>query len=405
MSAPTYAAPAPSPASPRRVPVRAVHATPPRVAGQRRHRLRIAAVLALVALFGTELLLGWSSLAGALHHLRRPHPGWLTLAVLAEVVSMNAYARMQRHLLRSAGVRARIVDTVRLAFAAHSLNETLPGGAAFSTRLNYQQMRRFGASPAVASWVIALSGILSSCALAAITAGSALAAGGDADWRHLLGLLMATVLLILGARRLAHKPDIVRTPLAAFNRLRRRPTTDGHDRVSAFLGQLRTAQLRPSMGFAASLLAVLNWLLDALGLWLCFRAIGEPPPSITATLLAFCAAMAAGGVTIVPGGFGIIDSALILGLITGGVATPAAVAAVVLYRIVSFGFIIGLGWLSWLRLRRLATPTAADRAHPDRTAADRTHPERCVPPRRRRPSRWTGNHPRRPSTPRPSGTP
>ncbi|MFF5083811.1 YbhN family protein [Actinoplanes sp. NPDC000266] len=328
-------------------------------------RLRIAGVIAVLALFAVELVLGWSSLAGALHQLRTPHVGWLALATLAEVAAMGAYARMQGRLLQSAGVRASHLDNVKLTYAAHSLNETLPGGAAFSTRLNYQQMRRFGASPAIASWTIALSGILSACALAVVTVGSALAAGGGADWTHLAALLVATILLILGARRVARRPEsaeaLIRTPLAAVNRLRRRPATHGQDSIRDFLQQLRAARLRPAHGAAAAILAVANWFLDAICLWLCFRAVGEHPAGLTAVLLAFCAAMAAGTITIVPGGLGIIDSALILGLIAGGVTTPAAVATVVLYRIISFGFIIGLGWLSWLHIRhttRQATPPA-----------------------------------------------
>ncbi|GAA2644904.1 lysylphosphatidylglycerol synthase transmembrane domain-containing protein [Paractinoplanes durhamensis] len=327
---------------------------------RRRRWLRSAGIVAVVALLATELVLGWSSLAGALQQLRTPHLGWLALAVGAALASMGAYARMQRHLLQSAGVKPPLIDNVRLAYAAHSLNETLPGGPAFSTQLNYQQMRRFGASPAVASWTIALSGILSGAALAVVTVGSALAAGGAAEWGDLAALLVAAVLLTLGVRRVAKRPEIaealLRTPLAWINRLRRRPAQHGHDRIRGFLDQLRAARLTPGRGAAAALLAVLNWLLDALCLWLCFRAIGEQPAGLTAVLLAFCAAMAAGTITIVPGGLGIIDSALILGLLAGGAGTSAAVATVVLYRIISFGFIIGIGWLSWLRLRRRPAP-------------------------------------------------
>ncbi|GIF21793.1 membrane protein [Paractinoplanes tereljensis] len=315
----------------------------------------------MVALLVTELVLGWSSLAGALRQLRTPHLGWLALAVFAEVASMSAYARMQRRLLRSAGVRAPYLENMRLALAAHSLNETLPGGPAFSTRLNYQQMRRFGASPAIASWVIALSGILSGVALAVVTVGSAIAAGGATHWQNLVALVVAAVLLTLGVRRIAQRPEmaeqLARLPLAWFNRLRRRPAHHGHDRVRGFLEQLRAARLSPGHGVAAAAFALLNWLLDAVCLWLCFRAIGEPPAGLTAVLLAFCAAMAAGTITIVPGGLGIIDSALILGLMAGGVSGAAALATVVLYRLISFGFIIGVGWLSWLRIRRSAALT------------------------------------------------
>ncbi|ODU26446.1 MAG: hypothetical protein ABT15_25500 [Pseudonocardia sp. SCN 73-27] len=64
------------------------------------------------------------------------------------------------------------------------------------------------------------------------------------------------------------------------------------------------------------------------------------------------AGMAAGSITIIPGGLGIVDSALILGLVAAGIATPTAIAAVVLYRIISFGFVIGTGRLIWLLVRR-----------------------------------------------------
>jgi uncharacterized membrane protein YbhN (UPF0104 family) len=320
--------------------------------------VRYAAITAVLTLITVELVLGWSSLAGALRQLRAPHLGWLALAVVAELTAMSAYAHMQRRLLRSAGVRASSLDHVRLAYAAHSLNETLPGGPAFSTRLNYQQMRRFGASPAVASWAIALSGILSSAALAAITVGGALWAGGATHWSHFLVLVGVAVLLVLGVRHVTRHPAAVQAPLAALNRLRRKPETDGLDRIAGFLDQLRAARLRPSQGITAATLALLNWLLDAACLWLCFNAVGEPPAASAATVLAFCAAMAAGSLTIVPGGLGIVDSALILGLIAGGVASPAAVATVVLYRVISFGFIMSLGWFFWLQIRLQSTRPA-----------------------------------------------
>jgi uncharacterized membrane protein YbhN (UPF0104 family) len=325
-----------------------------RTVASRRRWLRPAAVAALIALFGTELALGWHSLADAFGHLSAPHPGWLTIAVLAEIASMGAYARMQRRLLLSAGIKRPITDHLALAYAAHSLSVTLPGGPAFSTRFNYQQMIRFGATPAIASWCIALSGILSATALAAVTTAGALAAGGATQWRHPAALAVAVVLLIIGIRQVIHRPALVSVPLGWMNRLRRRPASSGGDRIHTFVEQLRAARLHPGHGTAAAVFAVMNWVFDALCLWLCCRAIGNGV-GLSQVLLAFCAAMAAGTITIIPGGLGIIDSALILGLIAGGVPTSTAIAAVVLYRIISFGFIIGLGWISWLFMRRRAS--------------------------------------------------
>ncbi|MGX6605028.1 lysylphosphatidylglycerol synthase transmembrane domain-containing protein [Micromonosporaceae bacterium Da 78-11] len=318
--------------------------------------LRRGAVTAVIVLFAVELVMGWPSLASAMSQLRAPHSGWLAAAFVAELMAMGTYARMQHSLLLSAGLRVPLYRNIALAYAAHSLNETLPGGPAFSTKFNYQQMRRFGATPAVASWCIALSGILSTAALALVTAGGALATDGTPQWYSLAGLIVVAGLLIVGIRQVTRRPEMVepavRAGLARVNRLRRRPAEQGLDHVRGFIGQLGAARLTAGHGAAAAIFALLNWGLDAVCLWMCLRAVTDEPINATQLLLAFCAGMAAGTVTIIPGGLGIIDSALILGLVAGGIDTATAIAAVVLYRIISLGFIIGAGWISWLVMRR-----------------------------------------------------
>ncbi|MEO3787324.1 YbhN family protein [Actinocorallia sp. B10E7] len=324
---------------------------------------------AVLALFAVELALGWPSLTSALSQLRAPQPGWLTSAVIVELAAMVMYARMQRRLLRSAGVRVPIHRHVALAYAAHSLSVTLPGGPAFSTRFNYQQMRRFGATPAIASWCIALSGIFSAAALAAVTTGGALAARGAPSWHTLAGFTLAGLLITLGVRQTTHRPEALepatRAALARINRLRHQPATRDLDRIRAFADQLRAARLGPAHAAAAGVYALLNWLLDAVCLWMCLQAVSDTGINATQLLLAFCAGMAAGTLTIVPGGLGIIDSALILGLLTGGVDAPTAIATVVLYRLISFGFIIGIGWITWLFMRRHHRDRTAGTAEPE----------------------------------------
>lgn len=320
----------------------------------RRWRLAVTAVV--VAILVAEAVWAWDDLVEALGQLRSPHPGLVLVAVLAAIASMRAYARMQRRLLRSAGVRVPLIRHVQLAYAAHSLSVTLPGGPAFSTTFNYRQMRRFGASAAVASWCIALSGILSATALALISAGAGVAAGGTPTWPTLAGLLTAVVLITVGVTRVARHPDtlnrITRGGLAGVNRVRRRPREQGVERVSRFLDQLRTVRLGPAHATVAVTYAVANWLLDAVCLWMCCLAVGAEEITTTQLLVAFCAGMAAASFPVVPGGLGVIDSALIFGLVAGGVPGPTAIAAVVLYRLISLGFIVGTGWIIWLLMRR-----------------------------------------------------
>ena len=313
----------------------------------------VAAVVVLI--LGVELILGWSSLVAAVHQLRAPRWTWVAAAVVAELASMGTYARMQRALLRGAGTKVSIRRHVATAYAAHSLSATLPGGPVFSTTFNFQQLRRFGASPAVASWCIAISGVLSTGALVVIGAVGGLLARNTGSWHSLVGYAVAAVAIAFGVRQLAEHPHLLDRPVRALlggvNRVRRRPPGQGHDKLVGFVEQLREVRVRPANFAVAVVLALLNWLFDALCLWMCCVAVGVDDINPVALVIAYCAGMAAASVPIVPGGLGVVDGALVLGLVAGGLAASSAVAAVVLYRLISFGFIIGLGWLVWLAIR------------------------------------------------------
>lgn len=318
----------------------------------------VATVVVLILL--TELVIGWPALAGALVQLRTPAWGWVAGALAVELLSMRTYARMQWVLLRGAGTSVPFHRHVALAYAAHSLSVTLPGGPVFSTAFNFKQMRRYGASPAVASWCIALSGVLSAGALVVIGAVFGLLTRSAGSWHTLLLYAGGALLVAVAARFLAQHPQWLIAParrlLHGANKLRRRPAGAGHERLAGFVDQLRAVRVRPVEFAAAVVLALANWLFDALCLWMCCLAVGaEIRP--TQLVIAYCAGMAAASVPIVPGGLGVVDGALILGLVAGGLTSSLAVAAVVLYRLISLGFIIGAGWLVWLIMRaRAGTP-------------------------------------------------
>jgi uncharacterized membrane protein YbhN (UPF0104 family) len=321
----------------------------------------VAGIVVLV--LGVELILGWHSLAGALAELRTPHWGWVAGAIGAEVASMGTYARMQRALLRAAGTKVSIRRLVATAYAAHSLSATLPGGPVFSTTFNFQQMRRFGASAAVASWCIALSGTLSTVSLVVIGSVGGILARHSGSWHSLVGYGLAALVIAFGVRLLAAHPQWLDRPVRALlggvNKVRRRPPGHGEDALLSFIEQLRTIRVHPARFAGAVVLALLNWLFDALCLWMCCVAVGAPGINATKLVIAYCAGMAAASLPIVPGGLGVVDGALILGLVAGGLPSSYAVAAVVLYRLVSFGFIIGTGWLVWLVIRTRPGPSSA----------------------------------------------
>lgn len=316
---------------------------------------RITVIGVVIAILAAEVIAGAPALGAALAQLRAPHWGWLTAAVAAEVVSMGGYARMQRRLLRSAGTQVSIGRHVALAFAAHSLSVTLPGGPVFSTRYNFQQMRRYGASPVVASWCIALGGVLSSTALVLIGTTGAIVAGSAGRWWTLLAYLAAALAAAAAVRAVARHPQWlirpIETAVLTVNRIRRRSAGHATGKVAAMVDQITAVRIRPSDLTVAAFFAVLNWIMDAVCLWLCCQAVGAEYITATELVIAYCAGMAAASIPLIPGNLGVVDPALIFGLVAGGVTTGSAVAAVVLYRLLSLGLIIAAGWIVWLLVR------------------------------------------------------
>jgi hypothetical protein len=61
-------------------------------------------------------------------------------------------------------------------------------------------------------------------------------------------------------------------------------------------------------------------------------------------LAAYIAGMSASSVAVLPGGFGVVELAMILTLHGTGVPTAAATAAVLLYRLISCVLVVAVGW-------------------------------------------------------------
>jgi hypothetical protein len=235
---------------------------------------------------------------------------------------------------------------------------TLPGGPVFSTAYNYRRMGALGASRAVASWAIAVSSTLSALALAAVGALAALAAGASGDLLHLAFAAGVVVVLVVVARQLGSDPRwtalLSRSVAVVVRRVAGRDASPALARLRVAVHQLASVRVGARTWVVASLAAVANWLLDALCLALCCRAAGVSGLGVVGLLLAYTAGMAASSFPIVPAGLGVVDAALSVGLVADGAGTGQAVAAVVLFRVVSLGVVGGAGWALWSLDRRSA---------------------------------------------------
>jgi uncharacterized membrane protein YbhN (UPF0104 family) len=112
-------------------------------------------------------------------------------------------------------------------------------------------------------------------------------------------------------------------------------------------------------------LATMNWVADIMALAVAFLALGLDVPW-QGLLLAYAITQAATTVPLLPGSLGVAEGSMTAALVCAGVRPTAALAGVLVYRLVSFWLVLPTGWLAWTWLRRGETrlPVAGSRAGP-----------------------------------------
>ena len=114
-------------------------------------------------------------------------------------------------------------------------------------------------------------------------------------------------------------------------------------------GEAPEADLADRLGRKA--LAALDRLHHPVGgqdlacLGACAYAVGLTGVGLTALLAAYVAGMATSGLSLLPGGLGAVDAALVLGLVAAGSPATVALSAVVLYRMISLAGVVAAGWV------------------------------------------------------------
>jgi pimeloyl-ACP methyl ester carboxylesterase len=130
-----------------------------------------------------------------------------------------------------------------------------------------------------------------------------------------------------------------------------------------------------SWGFALGD-SLLNWFTDAAVLTVGIIAVGGRVPWHD-LLLVYAAGVGAQSLSLTPGGLGITEGAISLALVASGVHVRQAVAAAVLYRLISFWLNATVGWLIllFLQARRPAARSVPEPAlEPSAEPAPRTAP-------------------------------
>ncbi len=338
----------------------------PRVALWLRHAwpwLRYVLGIGLAAVALDEVLGQRGELTGAGSYLAHLKVSWVALAAVLELGSLLCFAVLQKRLLACGGVQAGFAGVAGITLAAVSIASSLPAGPAVSSAYAFRQYRRRGADDGLAAWVLVGTLVWAGLSLAAL---AAVGVGMSASWSFgssasetpvsssavgLTGAVLAVLAVAaVGAvgfvwlRRYAGRA--VRVALRACKRLCGRPRGSVDETVDRLVRQLTHVRMGWRDAGAAFGWSLGSWGLDCACLLLSFVAVGAPVPW-RGLLLAYGAGQLAATLPITPGGLGVVEGSLTIAIVAYGGGEISTVAAVLLYRILSFWAVLPVGWASW----------------------------------------------------------
>jgi putative heme transporter len=314
-----------------------------------------------VAAFAALVLGRRSALTRSLGRIGHPLWSWIALGIALEVASMATFALMQRRLLGIGGRHVGTRPMMATILAANALSVSVPVvgpelGAAFA----FRRFKEQGAATPLASWTLLVGGLASWFGAVVV-----LAVGGVLSGNTVVtGVTILAVALSVSAG-LAVWFGVGRTRLRAFatrsatgaircvSRFLSRPVEDPAAAVHDWIEGLKS--LRPSTAEWGTVggLGLANWVTDIGVLAVSILALGASVPW-RSLLLVYGLATLVASLGITPGGLGLVEGTLCLGLVSTGVPAAVALAAVLLYRLVSFWLVMAAGWLVllWLRFER-----------------------------------------------------
>jgi uncharacterized membrane protein YbhN (UPF0104 family) len=282
----------------------------------------------------------FADLPEAWHRLKSGDVGWLTLALVFEVLSFIGHIVLFSAVAQDGGSRIGLWASTQINLAGHAATRLFASAGAGGIALTAWAMRRSGMERTdVASRMVTFLVLLYGVYMGALVVGGIglytglLPGGGSFAITIIPAIFGGSVIAAVAAAQWVEPGE---------GRIRS---------VMAPIGSgVRDARRLLRTGNAGLIGALMWWGFDIAVLWACFHAFGEAP-SFAIITVAYLVGMLANTLPL-PGGVGGVDGGMVGALIVFGVEPEMALIAVLAYRGFAFWLPIAPGAVAYLGLRR-----------------------------------------------------
>lgn len=305
-----------------------------------------------------ELMKAWELLG---------HVNLLVLLLLVPLMLFTFYAAgeiMFTYLAAKGSIKKTTwYERARMALELNFVNHTLPSGGVSGMSYMTWRLGKIGVTPgraASAQVVRYVAGFIASAILIAISVVAVTIDGNINRWIILVSssivmfMILSTIGLVYLVSSRSRMHGFADWASKVINRTTRR-LTRGKKRVLVrekkifdFFEDIHTDYLslrRDSRVLVVPVLwAIAFTVADALLFWITFLALGTPV-NPAPLLIAYVLASVAGFIVVTPGGAGAYEAIMVAFLATAGIASGAAIAGIVLTRVIILIVTIAVGYL------------------------------------------------------------
>jgi len=303
-------------------------------------------IIAAVGMFG--ILPQFSNFANSLTAMKQASPGLLVMAV---GVNLLAYVCAACIYMSLALKPLRFGSTLLVQLAGLLINRVIPAGLG-GLGLNFLYLRAHKHGNVQAGAVVALNNVIGLVGHLLLLFGFILFGSATLHTIHVSSQQLWIALAILVV-------VVVLVVIALYVWQRRWRKAWQQLKVTVLLYRRSPTKLVLALLFSWGLT-----LSTVLALWLCTRAVGLELNFFT-VFVVYSVGVFAGTAIPTPGGLGGLEAAIVTGLVTQHVSAALALAAVLLFRLLSFWLGLAIGAVATLVMQRkglLRSPVTSLRA-------------------------------------------